>query len=308
MAARIAEEIGQGHKPFAAAIIIYFSIIGFMGSYLLTRLWLAPAFARSDVEAASIRDLLLAKAFAATSNLNFSAALYSEASARPRANTPEVGEVTKFKLGELNSPEDVETWAKAQLSSGNYEQAINGYSKLITLKPDDINVRLDYAAALYYAHRPRETSIEQLVEAYGLMKSDSSGIDERLKMKIYRAITYQSLYIAPPQGYEATIKYGKEYVVEHGEQGMEAGIAVNLACAYGQKYKYLQDHSGSPNDLNQARDKSLHYVRIGAQGGEGWRDRLRQLLVKNYPNKHPDDDDLEVFESDKDFKDALGLT
>ncbi len=308
VATKIAEGIGQSNQPFAAALIIYFCIVGFMGNYLLTRIWLAPVLAISDAKATAIsRREVIAKASADTSNVNFTAPLYADDAGTPRVSTPEVREVTTLGLGEMKSPAEVETWAKAQLGSANYEQAINGYSKLISLKPDDIIVRLEFAAALYYAGRPRKTSVEQLFEAYNLMKRNPVDVDDTLKMKIYRAITFQSLYIAAPQGYEIAIQYGEEYVRERGEQNTESAIAVNLACAYAQKYKRLRQHQAAEDEIRQAYDNALKYVRLGARGSQEWRERLRQLLVSNYPNKSPDDDDLEIFQNEKDFRQALGF-
>ena len=52
MAQFIASGIGgtQADEVFASALIIYFSIIGFLGGYLVTRIYLAGAFTRADLE------------------------------------------------------------------------------------------------------------------------------------------------------------------------------------------------------------------------------------------------------------------
>lgn len=72
-------------------------------------------------------------------------------------------------------------------------------------------------------------------------------------MKVYRALTFQSLFISPPDGFGDAIRYGEEYANELGGKALEAAIAINLAAAYGQKYKWLQQQSANTKESENAK-------------------------------------------------------
>jgi tetratricopeptide (TPR) repeat protein len=307
----IGQGIGPQHEEFAAAMIVYFSVAGFLNGYLLTRLWLAGAFSRADMGAIGMsRDQALRQADRDIP----SPRLVAGPNDNPVVTPPDTSsqgrraakDVLTLRLSNLSTPEEIAVWAKTQLNQRNYEEAVNGYSKAVSLDPDDINLRMEYAAALHYAGRPKEKVLEQLLEAYRLMRSRSN-VDERLKDYIYQNLIWQSLYLNPPQGFSDAIKYGEEYIRELGGRPIDGATAVNLSAAYGQKYKWLEEHGASKDELNQARDATLKYAKSAIAADERWKERLRQLLVKNDPNKNPADDDLEVFEQDPEFRALVGL-
>jgi hypothetical protein len=59
--------------------------------------------------------------------------------------------------------------------------------------------------------------------------------------------------------------------------------------------------------LGAARENALKYVRRAIALNEKWKERVRELMQKNHPAKDPQDDDLEEFEYDPDFRQAAGL-
>ena len=312
----LAQGFGKGQEPFAAALIIYFSVVGFLSGYMLTRLWLAAAFSRADRgamerssgEALRRADQQIPPPSLAPGPGNGG----GKSPLAPSQPGSAVSEVVALRLNQLTTPREIAIWAKTQVSQRNYEEAVNGYSKAVALAPDDIDLRLEYAAALHYAGRPPQKVREQLLEALTRLRNQS-GADENLKMKVYRSLTFQSLFISPPEGFSDAIRYGEEYVNELGGKAVEAAIAINLAAAYGQKYKWLQQQSAdtkeseNAKELGNARAASLKYVKAAISANGKSKERILQLLLKNYPNKNPDDDDLEVFEHDKEFRAAVDL-
>ncbi len=276
---------------------------------MLTRLWLAAAFSRADrgaMERSSGEALRRADQQIPPPSLAPRPGNGGKSPLAPSQPGSAVSEVVALRLNQLTTPREIAIWAKTQVSQRNYEEAVNGYSKAVALAPDDIDLRLEYAAALHYAGRPPQKVREQLLEALTRLRNQS-GADENLKMKVYRALTFQSLFISPPVGFSEAIRYGEEYVNELGGKAIEAAIAINLAAAYGQKYKWLQQQSADTEELENARAASLKYVKAAISANGKSKERILQLLLKNYPNKNPDDDDLEVFERDRDFRAAVDL-
>lgn len=295
---------GPQYKAFAAGLILYFSLLGFLGFYLITRLFIAGAFKRADITGGlpiteQKKDEIL------NQDLSFrrgGSKLTGEAGETAK-------EIINVPLEKLTSLTDIVVWSKAQLSAGDYEKAVNGYSKAIQLSPDNVLLRLEYANALYLAKRPIAERETQLLRAYNMVKITPE-IDPSIKMKVYRALTFHYLYVQPPDGFLNSIKYGEEYVADPDPRKIQSGgLWVNLAAAYGQKYKWLmQNEPGNKAELSAARSKALEAIHqaLAIDRRGMWLKRLQTLLQKNV-DKSPEDDDLEVFESDVEFRQLLAL-
>src|SRR6185369_12158362 len=57
-------------------------------------------------------------------------------------------EIGAIPLESLTNWQDVRLWAKAKLSQGEIDSAINAYQKAIEIVPNDAETRLGYATAL----------------------------------------------------------------------------------------------------------------------------------------------------------------
>jgi tetratricopeptide (TPR) repeat protein len=290
----IAFGLGSGTKFFAAALIVYFLILGFLGFYLLTRLYLAGALGRADRIAISQTDIEEVERIEIPLEVH-RRTLSSEA-------TQAAKKIASVPFEQLSTPEDIAIWAKAQLSLGNYEEAIKGYSKLMSHLPHDVKLHIEYATALFY-NNERSKAWEQLLQAY---KRITPSIDKDLKKNIYRGLTFQSLYRTPPDSFEDAIKYGEEYVRD-GQNIPNGAIWTNLAAAYGQKTSWLLTHTLDPEILKETRSHALHAINQALDFGGRWKSRLRELLQHDYHGKDPEENDLEVFEDDEEFRKLLGL-
>lgn len=295
----IASGLAPNSKYFAGGLILYFSVLGFLGFYLLTRLYIAGAFLRAEKSFGGVdpKDAQTLQGAPTT------------ASGSQRELTNEVRQaaqrVASRSFDELSNPSDAAAWAKAQLSLQNYSQAIGGYDKLVSQSPDDIMLRLGYAAALFHTGE-HEKANAQLVEAY---KRITISTAKDVVEKVFAALTYQSLYVAPPDSFRSAIKYGEEYVRD--ARNLPSGrIWVNLASAYGQRMAWNRRNSfEAPDDESPSdtRSKALDAVRRAVALSPQWKDVLSELLQHNYPNKDPKENDLEVFENDNEFREVLGL-
>ena len=86
-------------------------------------------------------------------------------------------------------------------------------------------------------------------------------------------------------------------------------MLVNLAAAYGQKYKKQKEENADPILLEESRENALKYMSkvLKIDMNDRWLNRLRTLLRTDV-QKDPSDNDLEAFENDKEFRDLLGLS
>lgn len=308
---------GDRFRPFAGAIIIYFSALGFLGSYLMTRVYLSKVFENSDVGGLGSRiDEDEKIEFNKSADLSDPRRIGLSTGLENTAQ-----KILDYPLEQLTSVSDITAWSKAQFASHEYEKAITGYAKAVQSAPNDIQLRLEYTNALFYAEQSatdeakkqqyRAESEQQLLKAYGLLAASS---DPVTKMKVYRALTFFYLFSAPPAGFEKAIKFGEEFVNDADPRKIPSGgLWVNLAAGYGQKFKWLKEQKTMPEEkliavLKDAHQKALHAAAEALKMDRNgmWLNRLRTLLRTDI-SKDADDNDLEVFEKDNAFRQLLQL-
>ena len=290
----VAYGLGSGSKFFAGALIVYFSILGFLGFYLITRLYIAGAFGRADQQASQkLEDRIKVE--------NIEVGPESE----PLTDTDRKAALNwaSEKRNEVLTTEELAVRAKALLSLRKYAQAAELYKELLKAAPDDVRLRYEYSLTLFYLGNEEE-AYKQLLEVYQRIGSVT---DRVFKRNIYRSLTFQALYQPPPRGFEDAIRFGEEYTSDP-QNDPNPGIWTNLAAAYGQRTAWLKQHA--PDDasqIEQTRERALAASQHAVQFGERWKQRIQELMVKGYPNKDPRDNDLETFEDDKEFRNLAGL-
>lgn len=295
----VADSIGgPQQKSFAGAILVFFSVGGFLGGYLFTRLFLTGAFFRADqpnltaADAAALRDAVI-------SQESGSQSISGDAEAAAK-------QILNKRLDELTSLVEIAAWAKAQLIAKNYQAALDGYNKAIALSPSDVKLRIERAVASSGAGLPREIVKEQLLEAHKWLTPET---DAKIKANLYKELTYAYLYLNPPEGFNGAIQYAKEFLDDPNNVRVGrvvAKIYTNLACAYGQKFRWSRDNDPSV-DLKALRNDALNAVKAAVTIDPSVQAQLRMLLDPTFPNKDPQENDLEVFAGDDDFREAVGL-
>jgi tetratricopeptide (TPR) repeat protein len=287
------------HK--AAALVIYFTVLGLLGGYLLTRMFFAAAFGRADRTIPSADEL-------------------DKISKAPSHSTDDPENLPKLegraaiaaeKIKDL-SPEDAKMFgistavlARAKLVEKKFKEAIELYSKAIGMSPDDPKLRFDYATALRAEHRPTVEIIVAFNEARRLR--DKAPLD--LIRSIYESLTLLELYVPPPDGFQKAIGHGEEYMTEHPHDLESAHIWGRLACAYGQKAGWILRQGGnqSDSDFQNTRHEALRAVKEAIRLNDVWRETLRAQLQPTPDQIRAGEDDLKSFEDDKEFRQALGL-
>lgn len=156
---------------------------------------------------------------------------------------------------------------------------------------------------------------DRIQEAYRCL---STATPPDVRKNIYKSLLYVALYQPPPAGFEKAIGLFDEYNVSVQEVA-SGGLWVNCACAYGQKFRYLSEHRqpGEPPpalspEMVLAREAALNAIRRAIAIDPNWTELLRRQLQKDYKDregkpKDANENDLEAFESDSEFRAALGL-
>jgi hypothetical protein len=127
-----------------------------------------------------------------------------------------------------------------------------------------------------------------------------------VKRSIYEGLLYNNLYVDPPDGFQKAIEYGRTYIQEE-PQTPSAKIWAYLAAAYGQQYKWEQEHGKRQAVLDSARQDALESVTNSLKLETKMKGLLRSLWDPNDPAKErSQEDDLEVFYADANFQKLLG--
>jgi|SRR3954469_3142505 len=275
--------------PLAGAIVLTFGVLGFLCGYLATRMYLAPAFGRADTvdPLVSVRDAKVHPPDEIPKAAASAAAATPAQKQRSAATALFADHLSDMTARDL---------AKAQLLQERYAEAASAYAA-VAKTTDDPAVHYEYAVAL--SHVGDATSPEVCAE---LEKAASKAdrLDEETRTEVFIWLTFAYLYRTEMEGYKKSIEYGEKALA----MGIRSGsIFVNLACAYAQLYDATKTDAAK---AMAAKSKVIEYIKRASAQGNGYRDRLRELLVKK-PGKAPGDDDLETFEQDEQVRSALGL-
>ncbi len=287
----------------AAAIIVYFPVAGFLGAFLITRIYVSPALQKIESE-----DLFSERDRAALDDTppepKRAKPRQDGGQALSRAARVAANTVTDVDLSALSNADDIAAWAKGKSVLGDTGEAIAGYKKLAKMRPDDPKVHLDYGQALETLNKNPGSpdAVAEYRRAYKLLGPKT---DADVVARTYDSLIYAGLY-SRPDGFRDSIRYGEEYVnTPLGERKGDSWF--NLAAAYGQLYKRLVDSGAQEEEKARVRAKALDAVRKTIDLDPDARYDFKALLLKDYPDKKPDENDLESFEGDQEFRSALGV-
>jgi hypothetical protein len=144
---------------FAAGLIVTFFILGLMGTYLLTRLWISAALAQADqatfgaFSGAGVneRDLEILE--------NETRSLSCRDTDLPAAASDVAKRISKLDISALHTWREYAAWAKAKSALGQHDDAIRGYQQAVQLYPESAELRLDFAVALFQAEQAARRSV-----------------------------------------------------------------------------------------------------------------------------------------------------
>lgn len=277
---------------FAASILVYFSCVGFFAGYVLTRMFFAGAFARSDL--LSTPDIDTLKGARTT----------LDPSVPSDPDVQAAAEKTKeIKIDSSLSAALAAAVAAGALLTNDTPRAVQAAKIAVDKNPEDPRVHLNYAIAL---HRNNPKENERLVRQ--VLEKAVDIVNRKYNAAVtedtYNSIIFFYLYVPPPDGFAQAIKYGEEYLKNQNVPS-RSSIWTNLACAYGQQYADLKKKNAGPTELEAVKTKAFTAIRNSLQLNPQAAARFRELALATGPD--PMDNDLASFAADPEFKKLVDL-
>jgi hypothetical protein len=190
--------------------------------------------------------------------------------------------------------------AKGATLTGDIARALTASRLAIQKNPDDPQAQLTYAWALRNTGSGLDVVLP-IVESAARKLNASSEHDSLTS--VYASLAYLWLYQPPPTGFENALRALAEFDSK-SSQG-DSSVEINRACAFGQKYSYLNDlRSSSDNsdaiskELSETREAALTAIKRAIALDHSSATRLQQIL---WVTADPQDNDLSVFQSDQEF-------
>ncbi|MFN2445325.1 MAG: hypothetical protein ABR606_07060 [Vicinamibacterales bacterium] len=268
------------YASLAAAIVVFFSALGFLGGYLLTRMYFSPAFGRAD-------EGLLALSETTKRALQTTPLEQEGRKVEVSATARETASLRRLSLRDVpHTAEGRAIWARAQFDAGRYADAVEGYASALEKNPHDARLRHAYAIALKYAagNRPTAAVLAEIEKARTLADQQT---DLQLRATIYASLTFNALYMPPPGGYETAREAALAYIARP-DNLENAEVWFNLASAYGQEHTEQQKAGADPGVLKKLRDEALHALEQAIALEPRLRARARAMIE----GKAGEDDDL----------------
>jgi hypothetical protein len=148
----------------------------------------------------------------------------------------------------------------------------------------------------------RDKAITQFA---GALQQVTSETPKEVTKRLFEKIIYNSLYEPPPEGFTQAIKYGARYNREYKDYP-SARIWFYLAAANGQQYSFESETQKRQEVLASARTAALEATQEALRLEPEIKYLLQLIWDPSHPGKSEDDNDLEVFYDDPDFKRLLG--
>ena len=273
-------------EQFAAGLLLYFAVLGFLAGYLVTRLALGPAFRLADkLTTGEIESLIAAEVESEPGQRLLLAPSLRGAAAQLAA----------MPLAEVAEDADQLTaWARAKFEEEHYAEALQGFARAIRLNPNSPRIHYLNALALKYSRAPQADVVGELEAALRLIER---GEEPAMRLRVYISYTFNALFLPPPDGFRRARKAAEDFLKD-ADGGRQPEILVNLACALGQEHAFRTD----PAVKADLRVQCLAAIRRTLEIDPAWKRRFIELL-----NGEGDDNDLASFRGDAEFRTLLGL-
>ena len=301
-----------GTKLVLPALMLAGSIFGFMYSYLFTQLFLAALMAYSATLVSnpdnSLDKQVLAELGSADPKIAPSSQgiLSSEPAATERkpteAQQDAATRISLMALSDVNDPDTLLIWSRAQAVLNDYVSAKAGYRKLLTTQRAP-GVLAE--ASRVYAQAGDISGARSLIQEATLHRSDATPV---ARARITFDAANYSLYDPPPTGYSHALALLEDAIVDADTGG---GLHVLRACANGQRHKFEASNFNEAaktslrllilKDLEKAlaiNAKNVGWIGYLLNQTEGTKDFLGRGFLSN---SRTVDDDLADFYNDEEF-------
>lgn len=275
-----------GHSDWGERIglmtALYFAMLGFLAGYVAARMWFITTRDRAPFVVTALEALQRVP-------------VGPDGVQRTNLSLEELSAVEGFSrlpVSQMRGRVERWLWAKSQLvvRDGNLTEAISTYGRLLDGYPDP-QMLLERSVARMLSGEPDDiprSDRHDLTVALPRPASAQASVNQM----------FLDLYEPPPEGFERAILIGEDLVTRL----REASVWAYLACAYGQKYRYLLSRGGAAaTELDAIRERALFSVKQTLDlDAPQWRSILRGLWDRNAV-RSDGDDDLVAFSGDPQF-------
>jgi hypothetical protein len=249
------------------ALFFYFTPGGFWLGYVGTRTILTELFNLVGVDPQSV---------SAASNPNNLQIDSKQETIRPGgSNVADADRVLlNTPLHLLKTPQELAAWGSAQARADNLSAAQTALESALGSDPDNQDVK------------------QQLAKVYFALGkySDAAHLLQNTEPTSFALLN--ALYVPAPDGFRLAIDIGEKLLKKRGAE-KDADLHVWLACAYGQKYKYLKEQAPTSPELSQIRARVVAEIKAALEIDPTWRAALRSFWK---PEPGSSEDDLSGFD------------
>ena len=286
-------------SPFFLALILICLIAGCLVVYLETRTRLTLLFVSAEKATKEEEKKLIDSAARSVAKIQGRLAGQSGPSNTPTPATQDDREIAKLSREKLTEPREIVGWALAQARTKNYDVAEDALRDALQKAPEDDEIRLRIAE-VRWLRRNFAGCVDMLKE---VVERTS---DPAKKTKLLKQILLASLYTPEPQGFRDAIDTSDQLIRENAADAL---VYLRRAAAFGQKYDWLVRNAGSEAERKDTHDAALDAVKEVVQLSPGYdsgpRTLLRQIFAPGPEGSDPNDNDLEVFKTDSEFRTVI---
>ncbi|MDW8399224.1 MAG: hypothetical protein RMK90_11720, partial [Acetobacteraceae bacterium] len=219
-------------------------------------------------------------------------------------------------LADLGTDADlIRAWAKLQLARRKVKPAVEGFGKLVELRPDVPEFRAEYARVLAADGQARAARREADAAQKAATEPDRRAqVTPGTRFSAAKAAAASALYEPPPGGFEAARRIIADAEADLGEIATgDSELMLLKACAAGQEHRHRKAEGAGDSELEPLVREAVEAVRrsLAARPDDpAWRTWLRQLADRAYrlnvARGPADEDDLEtVFQASQELRDLL---
>jgi hypothetical protein len=269
---------GSAAPVLAGMTLIAYSALGFIISYIVTRIFLSESFRDAD-------NRLLNKA-----SEIFNAVLPDVGDDATVEQKALANQIIKLSFERLTRDSERLAWARAQDIVGDEPKARIAYASLYATNPNDVDVIIEFATALYddAAFKDNDFILSLIDKAKSLVRDDDE--ERQARIAALKAATY--LYVSG--GYPKTILIVNDAL----KRGLSPSMTFRFhrACAFGQMYRAYKDNNklGKDDDIEITTRITMDTAITFTLGA-----KYRALFppVVN-PDTNSTEDDLQAFAHD----------
>jgi tetratricopeptide (TPR) repeat protein len=292
----------QYSSPFFFALILASLISGCLFVYLETRTRLTLLFVSTEKAVKEPDEQKLANSAARpVTDPQIDIGGPRGPPTSPAPATQDDKDIAKLAREKLTDPKDIVGWALAQARVGNYDVAEDALRDALQKDPGNDDIRLQIADV----RRLRGNfagSNEMTNEVIGRT------LDPAKRAQLMKRTLRAALYVPEPYGFRQAISVSDMLIKEKADP-TDARIYCWRAAAFGQSYDWLSRNAGKPEELKEARNQALEalkkVVELAPDYDSDVRRLVRELFDPAAENCDPDENDLAIFNTDKEFRDVV---